>query len=262
MGKRALHWVALAAIVTMGMVFPKAAAAQKLIKGDNFSLTFPSGWDTVKSSNVVGKYGGLSGMATLGATPGTEMPDLDSLAQFYSDSLGGHITADSSGAKLIGGRTVQWQQFKYDSLPKLSTQISAQTGLQVNLKDGNFRVYYLKADGFVFTLALMSILPGGIMPYADVEKAISTLKLGGQAGIFTVARAGGRDLWVRNGKLGGSWLKSHKVFAVDCYDSRGALIGSATHAPEGAWSLPASRLEMFISLRTADGAGLNFSVHP
>ncbi|MEO6098302.1 MAG: hypothetical protein ABIW76_22570, partial [Fibrobacteria bacterium] len=176
------------------------------------------------------------------------LPNLDSLATFYSDSLGGHITKDSSGIKTLGNYSVHWQQFKYDSLPKLSAQISASTGLEVHLTNGNFRVYYLQSESYVFTLALLAVLPGGIPPYADVEAAITTLKLGAQTGIISLARGAGRDLWIRGGKLGGAWLKANRVFAVECFDTRGALIGSATHAAEGSWNLPASRQDMFVVL--------------
>jgi hypothetical protein len=265
MGMRVLRgfkWAAALAVATVGFISPNLAHADKLIKGEDFSLTFPTGWDTVQSANVVGKYGGISGMATLGATEGTTLPNLDSMAASFADSLGGHITKDANGTMNLGSYTVNWQQFKYDSLPKLSAQISAATGLQINLRDGSFRVYYLVSDGFVFNLALMAVLPGGIPPYADVEKAIATLKLGAKVGIISLARGPGRDLWIRGGRLGGEWLKTNRVFAVDCYDSRGAKIGAATHGAEGTWILPASRQEMFVLLRTAYGTSEHFTVHP
>lgn len=259
---QALKWVAALAVAAVGFLSPARAHADKLITGKDYSLTFPTGWDTVRSANVVGKYGGISGLATLGATEGAALPNLDSMAAVYSDSLGGHITKDSSGTKQLGAYSVNWQQFRYDSLPKLSAQVSAATGLQVNLKNGSFRVYYLVSDGYVFTLALMAILPGAVLPYSDVEKAIVSLKLGSQAGIISLARGPGRDLWIRGGRLGGEWLKTNRVFAVDCFDSRGALIGSATHGAEGSWILPASRQEMFVLLRTAYGTSEHFTVHP
>jgi hypothetical protein len=262
MGMQDLIRAAALAAGILGMALPKSALADKLIKGENFSITFATGWDTIMTSNVVGKYAGLNGMATLGAAEGTALPNLDSMAEFYADSLGGHITKDSSGIKTLGTYTVHWQKFKYDSLPKLSAQISASTGLQINLKDGSFRVYYLVSDGFVFSVAVMAVLPGGFPPYADVEKAIATLKLGDKVGIISLARGPGRDLWIRGGKLGGGWLKTNRVFAVDCFDSRGALIGSATHGAEGTWNLPAARQDMFVVLRTAGGSSEHFVVRP
>jgi hypothetical protein len=243
--------------------FPRTAAAQKTFKGENWAITFASSnWDTLNSANILGKFKGLYGMATLDAHPGTSVPNLDSMAKSYSDSLGGHITKDSSGSKTLGGYTVHWQQFKYDSLPKLSALITEEIGFTVTLQDGSFRVYYLQSDGFVFTLALMSVVPSAAPPYPEVEVAIATLKLGGQIGIIPVARFAGRDLWIKNGKLGGTWLKSNRVFAVECFDARGSVIGNATHAAEGTWSLPVSRQDMFVLLRTADGANLHFLVRP
>jgi hypothetical protein len=262
MGMHSFKWAAAMAIAALSLVFPQSARAQKLIKGENFSLSFQTGWDTIKTANIVGKYGGISGMATLGAAAGTAQPNMDSLAAFYSDSLGGHITKDSSGTKTLGGYTVHWQQFKYDSLPKLAALISAQTGFQVSLKNGSFRAYTVVSDGYVFTLAVMAILPGGQPPYADVEAAIATLKLGTKVGIISLARGPGRDLWIRNGKLGGEWLRTNRVFAVECFDTRGALIAPAVHGAEGTWLLPASRQDMFVVLRTAVGSAEHFTVHP
>jgi hypothetical protein len=262
MGTHAKSWAIAILVAALEIVFPNSASAQKTFKGENFAITFTTGWDTIQSANVIGKYQGLYGMATQGATEGTTLPNLDSMAAFFSDSLGGKITKDSSGTKTLGKYSVQWQKFTYDSLPKLSAQISASTGLTVNLKNGSFRVYYLQADGFVFTIALLAILPNAIPPYGDVESAIATLKLGTQSGIIALARGPGRDLWIRGGKLGGAWLKTHRVFAVECFDTRGALIGSATHAAEGSWNLPASRQDMFVVLRMADGTTEHFSVRP
>lgn len=263
MGKHALSWMTALMVAALGIVFPKTAQADKTFKGESYTINFSAAWDTIpKTPNVIGKYKGVYGIATLGATESETLPNLDSLAAFYSDSLGGHITKDSSGIKTLGKYSVHWQQFKYDSLPKLSAQISAATGLIVNLQNGSFRVYYLQSDVYVFTLALLAVLPGGIPPYADAEEAISTLKLGNQAGIISLSRGVGRDLWIRGGTLGGSWLKTNRVFAVECFDVRGALIGSATHAAEGSWNLPASRQNMFVVLRMADGSVEHFNVRP
>jgi hypothetical protein len=258
---RALKWAAALAVAIVGFISPNQAHAQKVLSGDDYAMTFPKFWSNL-GPDIVGKNEGIGGMGTLNATAGTSLPNLDSLAQTYADSLGGHITKDSNGTKTLGGRTVYWQQFKYDSLPRLSKQISDSLKININLKNGSFRVYYLQAEGFVFTFALLAIFPGAIPPYADAESAIATLKLGAQAGIISLSRGPGRDLWIRGGRLGGEWLKTNRVFAVDCFDSRGALIGSATHGAEGSWNLPASRQEMFVLLRTAYGKSEHFTVHP
>jgi len=253
---------AVIAVTTLSLVFPKSAEAQKLFKGDNFTITFQSAWDTLGSPGIIAKHIGLEGVATVNAAPGTTLPDIDSLLAFYSDSLGGHITKDSSGTKTIGGYNVHWQKFDYDSLPKLRKLIMDKTKFPVDLKNGSFRVYYLQSNNLVFTLAVLPLFPFADSPYGDVEIAIATLKLGVQAGIISLSQGPGRDLWIRNSKLGGTWLRTNRVFAVDCFDTRGVLIGAATHAAEGSWNLPASHREMFVVLRTADGSTEHFTVRP
>ena len=241
---------------------PQSAQAQRLFSGDHYSLTFASSsWDTVGSHAVLGKNLGLSGLATLGANPGSTLPDIDSLTRAYSDSLGGDIKKDSSGQKTIGKYMVHWQKYTYDSLPKLSAAISAQLGYPVTLRKGEFRVYYLNADGVSFAIACISIT-GGKPPYADVETALATLKLTAGTGIIPLSRGPAGDLWVKDGKLGGGWLKANRVFAVECYDTRGAFLGLATHAAEGAWQLPAMQGQMIVRLKTAGGDGAPFLVRP
>jgi len=265
MGKHVTNWATALLVAALGIVFPQSASAQKTFKGEDWAITFRSGWDTVSGQNLIGFHGGLDGLVTLDATAGSALPNLDSMAAFYSDSLGGHITKDSSGTKTLGAYTVHWQKFNYDSLPKLSAQIAQSLQVPValvKLMNGSFRVYYLQSDSFVFTAAALSVFPNGASPYPDVESAIPTLKLGVQAGIISLARGVGRDLWIRGGKLGGAWLKANRVFAVECFDARGAHIGSATHAAEGSWNLPASRQDMFVVLRMADGTTEHFNVRP
>lgn len=250
--------------LSLALFLPRHAAAQnKTFKGDNFAITFATpGWDTASSTYIITKYKGLYGVATMGAVPGATLPDLDSLTASYSDSLGGKITKDSSGVKTLGKYEVHWQKYTYDTLPKLSALVSKAADFPVTLKNGSFRVYYLTADGFQFTLACMSVLAGGTPPYTDVEQAIATLKLGGNAGILSAARTGGRDLWIRDGMLGGAWLQGHKPVAVEGFDLRGGLVGAAKPAGDGAWSLPASRADMLLRVRLADGASLHFLVRP
>jgi hypothetical protein len=182
------------------------------------------------------------------------------LTAAFADTLGGKITKDSAGVKNLGKYEVHWQKYTYDTLPKLSALVSKSAGFPVTLKNGSFRVYYLVADGYAFTIACMSVLAGGIAPYPDVEQAIATLKLGVLAGIFNVARAAGRDFWIRNGQLGGGWLQANKPVAVEGYDAGGALIGAATPAAGGVWNLPVSKGDMFLRVRAADGTNLNFIV--
>lgn len=252
------------ALVAISFAFPDSGSAQstRVFKGDDYAITFSSNWDTVMNNAVLGKLGGLGGLATLGAEKSATLPNIDSISAALTDSLGGEVKKDSSGKKTIGAYEVFWQKYTYDSLPALSAMLAEMSPFAPPLKNGSFRVYYLHSNGMAFTIACMSIFSGAIAPYAEIEAAIATLKLGASAGIHTVMRTGGRDIWVRDGKLGGSWLKDNRVFAVECFDSRGALIGAATHAAEGTWKLPVSRQEMFVRLRTAVGTGLHFIVRP
>ncbi len=247
-----------------GIVLPGKASAQagKTFSGAGYAITFSSKWDTTKVKGVIGHTGGLGGIAALGATPGNTLPNVDSIMATFRDSLGGDLKKDSSGQMAIGGYEVHWQKFTYDTLPKLSAAISAAMGFPVTLKNGSFRVYYLNANGMGFSIAGMAVLPRGIPPYADIESALATLKLGPQAGIVPLGGATLRDLWVRDGKLGGVWLRTNRVFAVECYDSRGAFVGNATHAAEGAWQLPVGRGEILVRLKTATGMGMHFLVRP
>lgn len=253
----------VAALAACAFLLPQAARAQaKTFVGDHYAITFGSAWDSIKTHSVLGKNSGLQGMATMGATLGSGLPNVDSLAATYADSLGGTLKKDSSGRMTLGAYDVHWQKFTYDSLPKLSASVSAALGgLPVSLKNGSFRVYYLNSNGVTFSLACMSIVGVVKAPYADVEAAIATLKLTAQAGIVPLSRGIG-DIWVKDGKLGGGWLKANRVFAVECYDPRGAFLGNATHAAEGAWLLPKTGAEMLVRVKTATGAGMHFMVRP
>ena len=252
------------ALMILGLAAMQGAAAEgKTFLGANYAITFQAtGWDTVKSGNIIAKLGGLYGMATMGATPGSNLPNLDSLTTAFSDSLGGEIKKDSSGLITLGKYDVHWQKYTYDTLPKLSKLISSTAPFPVTLSHGSFRVYYLVADGFQFTIACMSILPGGIAPYPDVEAAIKTLRLGVLAGIRDRARTVSRDLWIREGQLGGAWLDANKPTAIEAFDTRGFRLGSGVPTAKGTWSLPVSRQEMFLRVRAADGSSLQFVVHP
>jgi hypothetical protein len=247
--------------VCSAVLLPRTAHG-KTFTGDHYAISFGSAWDTVQTHSILGKYMGLQGMATMGADLGASLPNLDSLTAAYADSLGGEIKKDSSGRLAIGKYDVHWQKFTYDSLPKLSAAVSKATGLPTTLKKGEFRVYYLNADGVSFSIACMSIVSGVKAPYADVEAALATLTLTTQVGIIPLAPGFARDLWVKDGKLGGGWLKANHVFAVECYDTRGAFLGQATHAAEGSWQLPKLQGEMLVRLKTAAGTGLHFLVRP
>lgn len=256
----------LAALSLCALGFlPRAATAQatKTFSGEHYSIALASAWDTVQTHLVLGKSLGLQGMAALGVSLGSSLPDIDSLSAAYAETLGGNIKKDSSGQKALGKYEVHWQKFTYDSLPGLSKAVSDAAGFPVNLKNGEFRVYYLNSDGVSFSVAVMSILAGVKAPYAEVETAIgSTLKLTSGVGIIPLSRGFSRDIWVKEGKVGGAWLKANRVYAVECYDTRGAYLGQAIHAAEGAWQLPKIQGEILVRLKTASGEGIHFLVRP
>lgn len=246
-------------------LLPRPASAQgvRTFKGEFHSINFATSWDTVKTNAIIAKYQGLGGMATLGASESNALPDIDSLLKAYKDSLGGDIRRDpdSAGIKVIGKYQIHWQNFNYDSLPRLSQSITAATGIQTTLKKGRFRVYYLNAEGISFSVAVMAIISGGTIPYADVEAALVTLKLNSKTGIRFVSMARAGDVWFRSGVLGGAYLRTMRVHAVECFDSRGRLIGMAVHGPEGTWIVPfPGKGEYFLRLRVSNGNAVYLAV--
>ena len=238
-----------------GFFAPKSHAI--LVTGANYNITFSAGWDTIQTQAIVAKYQGLGGMASMGAVPGTVPPNLDSLTVFYADSLGGHITKGKDSSLTIGNYAVKWQEFKYDSLPKLSELISGKAPFPVSLKDGSFRVYYLVSDGFVFTISGMTIVPKSTTtPYPDIEAAIKTLKLAPQTGIREITGAwGSSEMWIHDGRLGGSWFAAHRPVSIDCFNLRGSWIGSAKPSgTPGIWTLPAVDRNAFLRILLSDGS--------
>lgn len=243
------------ALAVWGFFVPDAHAL--LLTAPNYSITFPGGWDTLTSSAVVAKYKGLGGMATLSCVAGNTAPNLDSLAKFYADSLGGHMTKGKDSALTLGAYSVHWQEFHYDSLPKLSAQVSKAAGFPVSLKNGTFRVYYLTSGGFVFTTAELTVVAGGILPNEDIEGAIKTLKLGPNSGaIREIAGAwDGAEMWIHDGRLGGAWFAAHRPVAIDCFNLRGGWIGSAQPSgTPGIWTLPAVDRNAFLRIVLPDGS--------
>jgi hypothetical protein len=243
------------ALAIWGFFVPESHAL--LLTSPNYSITFPGGWDSVKTASVVSLYGGIGGMATLSCAPGNAAPNLDSLAKFYADSLGGHITKGKDSALTLATYSVHWQEFNYDSLPKLSAKLSVAAGFPVSLKNGTFRVYYLTSNGFVFTAVELALLPGGTLPSKDIESAIKTLKLGPNAGaIREIAGAwGGPEMWIHDGRLGGAWFVAHRPVSIDCFNLRGSWIGSAQPSgTPGIWTLPAVDRNAFLRIVLPDGS--------
>lgn len=240
-----------AALAVCLACLPEPVSA-KTFTGDHYAITFGSAWDTVGSDGILGKNLGLSGLATLGADPGSSLPDVDSLTAAYSESLSADIKKDSSGRKNLGSYDVHWQKYTYDSLPALDEAI-AQMGFPIATGKGEFRVYYLNAAGINFAIACLSAT-GGKPPYADVETALATLTLSGGTGISPRFRTFARDVWVDEGRLGGDWLRENRVSEVECYGLGGAFLGRASRTAEGGWRLPEIRGGMLLRLRTAGGS--------
>lgn len=252
---------------------PREALAQaKVIDKPRYTLTMTSGWDTVSVPEgqgtgfdmaVLAKMQGLGGLAYVSCEPGAIPPDLDVMADNFSGVLGGNITRGKDSSLTLGKYSVKWQEFKYDSLPILADLVEQRAGFRPDLKNGSFRVYYLNADGYVFTMAGLKILPLGVPPNADIEAAIAGLKLKPNSGaVREVVRDLGAGLWTRNGVLGGKWLKEHPAASVDCFTPDGAFAGSARPDGDGAFLLPASRSALVIVVRARDGKSLSLLASP
>ncbi len=248
------------ALAAWGFFVPDSHAL--LVTAPNYAITFSVGWDTLTSSAVVAKYKGFGGVATLTCAPGNTAPNLDSLATFYADSLGGHITKGKDSVLTLANYSVHWQEFHYDSLPKLSAQITLEAGFPVSLQNGVFRVYYLTSGGFVFTLSELTLFASGTLPSVEMESAITTLKLGAQAGIREIAGTwGGSEMWIHDGRVGGSWFAAHRPVGIDCFNLRGSWIGSAqpSGAP-GIWTLPAVDRNAFLRIVLPDGSRFHLPI--
>lgn len=261
--------------LAMAAVMPEEAAAQSGLKVDRprYTLTMTvAGWDSIQvpegegtgvDFTVLAKLQGFGGLSYVTCDPGTLPPDLESMADNFSGVLGGNITRGRDSSITLGKYAVKWQEFKYDSLPLLADMIQERAGFRPALKNGTFRVYYLVSDGFVFTMAGLSVMPNGIPPYADIEGAIKGLVLKPQSGsVREAARDLGGGLWARSGLLGGAWLKEHPAASVDCFTPDGAFAGSARPDGDGAWVLPASRSALVIVVRALDGKSLSVLARP
>ncbi len=252
-------WIGLTLCVG-GLFSTKANAL--LLTAPNYTITFSPGWDTVQSGSIVAKSQGLYGIALLSCTPGTTAPNVDSLATFYADSLGGHITKGKDSALTLGKYPVKWQEFLYDSLPKLSAQISRGSLFPVSLKNGKFRVYYIVSNGLIFTVSELAIVTNGSLPNADIEAALKTLTLISLAGIREIAGTwGGAEMWIHDGRIGGAWFSAHRPIAIDCFNLRGAWIGSAkASGNSGIWTLPGVDRNAFLRILLADGARFHLPI--
>ncbi len=244
----------------------QAKVDAKVFTGDNFKITYPPLWDTLLNKNIIAKNSGLSGISILTNVPGSRSPNLDSITLALGDSLGGHFTKAKNGVLTLGKYTVNWQDFAYDSLPKLSAQIQISTGLPLSIKNDSIRVYYLVSDGYVFTLSGMTIKTGFInpvKPYADLESAIATLILGPQTSMIREisGRWGGAEKWVRDGRLGGAWFSAHRPRSIDCFNLRGAWVGAAIRTnSEGIWVLPSIDRNSLLLITLADGSRLHLPI--
>jgi hypothetical protein len=232
-----------------------------VLNNSEYSITFaPSGWDTVQTSSILRKDFGINGVVLLTCAKGSTAPNLDSMVLFYADSLGGRITKGKDSSLTLGNYKVNWQDFKYDSLPKLSAAIKSQSGFPIQLKDGSFRLYYLLSNGFVFTMTGLPI-PNPITrisnpPYADMEAAFKTLNFNTQSRIRETTGAwGGSEMWIHNGRLSGAWFSAHRPVSIDCFNIRGIWIGAAQPSgSSGIWTLPAIERNAFLRILLPDGS--------
>jgi hypothetical protein len=247
--------IAFGLAMSLAGFFAKESKALDLVAA-NYTITFNTSWDTVQTASILGKSRGLFGMALLSCNAGALPPNLDSLAQFYADSLGGHITKGADSTLTLGKYQVKWQDFKYDSLPKLTAALQKQVPGASALKDGSFRVYYLVSEGFVFTTTGLPIVKGFPVPYPDIEAAIKTLVITGQAAIREIAGAwNGPEMWIHDGRLGGAWFSAHRPVSIDCFSLRGSWVGSAKPSgTPGIWTLPGVDRNAFLRIVLPDGS--------
>ncbi len=253
----------VAILSILALVFLQSKIEAKTFTGDNFQITYPAFWDTLQSKNIIAKYGGLSGVSLVSCIAGTQSQNLDSVAQVLGDSLGGHFTKGNTGLLTLGKYQVNWVNYKYDSLPKLSKSVQTATGFPVSLKNDSIRIYSVVSGGFIFTGTLMTIITNSKPPYADMETAIATLTLGTQAGAIReiTGRWGGAEMWVRDGRLGGAWFSANSPKAIDCYNLRGSWVGEAIHSNStGIWVLPSVDRNAVLLITLADGSRFHLPI--
>lgn len=264
----------LAMALMAAAMIPDTVSAQALvIDKPRFTLTMPAGgWDSIAVPEgqggggdlvVLAKLQGLGGIAYVSCEPGTAAPNLDTIGDNFESVLGGTITRGRDSSLTLGKYAVRWQEFRYDSLPILSDLIQSRAPFIPRLRNGSFRVYYLVSDGYVFTVAGLSVFAAGLPPYGDIETALKTLVLKPQAGSvrFAAGRSAG-GLWIRAGLLGGDRLKTHPVLSVDCYALDGAFAGAARPTPQGEWRLPDRRDALVVRVRGRDGGDLTLLSGP
>jgi hypothetical protein len=265
-----------AGILALGLMAARPALAQNnpdyVHDRARYTLTMAFGWDSVAipagqaigaDFSVIAKVQGINGLAYISCVPGSDLPNVDSLAANYASVLGGAITKDSAGTKTLGKYAVHWQDFKYDSLPILSEMIRARAPFIPPLKNGSFRVYYLVSDGYVFTIAGIRVVASSPYPYPDIETGISTLKFKPLSGhVRGAVRNLGGGLWTRDGLLGGDWLRKHPALSVECFGTDGRFLGSAIPDGDAAWILPASREGMVVVIRARDGRSQSLLARP
>jgi hypothetical protein len=264
MEKSVFYWMA---VMSFSFIAPNSAIAQQFFKGENWSITFSNLWKpvTVGDSTILKKNEGIGGIAILSCVPGQNAPNIDSLAKFYGDSLGGHITMGKDSVLPLGAYQVYWHELKYDSLPKLNSMLAAQaSSLPIPpLRNGSFRIYYLESGGFVFSIIALPIFQSPVLPpYAEVEAALTTLKLGALAGIQQLAsKWDGVEMWIHDGRVGGAWFSAHKPRSIDCFNVRGAWIGSAkSSGSAGIWILPSVAQNSLMRILLSDGSYFNLRI--
>lgn len=261
---------AVAALFGPGAV---SAQLQPLVMTDSlYTITYDNpklnaAWSTFPS--IPGAvYSPFAGFMKLDCQAGTSNPDMETLAKTYSAAFGGNITVAGSGKATLGKYEFNWQDFNYDSLPILRAEIKVRARVDINLKNGKIRAYYVLSAGKVFAMAVLpaTILPFGSAPnpMPDAESALMTLNIFPSAGIrggFAASR--GPGIWTQDGMLGGEWPRGMPPLAIECYNGRGAFVGMAKPSGSpGVWELPAGHGGLALKLRMPDGSLLHHFAHP
>jgi len=266
--RRVAGWIA-ALCVSLAALGRAEAQANFVVEKPRYTLTFSTQWDSVAppagqdlgaNTAVLAKLDGLGGVSMATCEPGTGSPDIDSVAATYSRLLGGNVEKGSAGSKTLGKYSVNWQDFNYDSLPVLSGIAKEQYGVTLSGK-GTFRVYYLVSDGYLFTIAGLKLIAAGLSPNADIETAISGLKLKPQSqAVRPTARRHAGGIWSRDGVLSGEWLQAHPAVSVDCFSLSGGFVGVARPDGSAAWILPSRTESLVVVVRARDGQSLSLLV--
>ncbi len=259
MAQRTLGAVSVALGLLLCLL-PASTQSQTLAwQSESYSISFAAGWTAQDSAlNILVKNMGINGAAWLthGPDEGIDLP-VDSLQNQYADLMGGDLKRTQDKQITLGTHSVRLVEYSYDSLPALA----AFTG--VTLKNGTFRIYYLREKGWHFSLLGLPIpLPppfgAAFMKafYDDVETSISAMSFKERP--QTSVRA--NDLlsgWkVTERKLTAPLGVDASSWNVICFDATGSRLGDARVTQENGasvWLLPEASPAGYLLLRSSEG---------